>query len=221
MKKIIVVTILIVLGCTGFSSPTKASGTLELPDIVNTYLEDPEINSLSTFNNKSNDWSLGTGAILYDGMMQLGGVASWSGWIGYNKKIQEKEGFILSYKFNQKTDFAILLHDGQWWTDGYKRFGLDPTLLQTNSFLGKTGIFNYFPTNFQAKPDIWYTILMAVDAGGDFLAVIWEKDNPLRFARYREVMKQWANMSWNLGFSADKGSIKFDDFYSVSFRKYK
>ena len=59
---------------------------------------------------------------------------------------------------------------------------------KANLWLGQNGLgFNNLHGNFQLKPDTWYSLLMAVDEGGEFLSVIWDPQDTTHFFSYHET----------------------------------
>jgi len=62
---------------------------------------------------------------------------------------------------------------------------------------------------------------MVTDDEGEFLAVIWDPENPERTATYHEKNEKWAGYKWNLRIGANKGTIVFDDFVEITFSGIK
>ncbi len=222
MKKIILFLSFAVLAV--FYSPVLAERkTISLPEEIESLIVDAKVVRYDNFEDpQKSDWELESSSKIENGILSLKGVPNWEGYVKTKRKVNANRGFILSYKYSMGSDFAIYLDHGNWGTETYKRFGVSPVQLRTNIYQGQQGLgWKYLPTNFYAKADTWYTILLAVADGGEFLAVIWEKDNPENAARYHEAIPAWEEISWNIFLSANTGEIEIDNFRLLSFSTFK
>ena len=168
-------------------------------------------------------WNLGGGASATGTEIRLAGATSWSSSFERQNKFAPGSGMIISYQYSKQSEFEIFFDVGQWAHPDYRRFGVYPGAPSADLFQGANGLgFNYIAGNFTPAPTTWYTILMAVGKGGDFLILIWENGKPEHVARYREVIKNWdSTTSWHLAFGANKGIIDYKDYMEVSFNGFK
>ena len=80
---------------------------------------------------------------------------------------------------------------------------------------------NLIAGNLSLNPDTWYSLLLVVGKGGDFVAVIWDPANPGNSLQYREVIENWKEIEWTFRIQVNKGTIVFDDFEEIIFDDIK
>ena len=74
------------------------------------------------------------------------------------------------------------------------------------------------PGNFELSPETDYSLLVAIIPDGEFLMVIWEASDPSNVIFYRETIgKNWSNLTWDLGFSVNKGILLIDNYKVLTF----
>lgn len=200
-------------------TPTVAS-----PAKVNEVLNDVEVVRVENFQKSYSDiFDYGNGVSSPgDGQLNMEGIPFWTSSFSAKKRFSEGSGIILSYKYSPQTEFEVFLDRGTWADPDYRRFGVYATNPpSTDLYQGEKGFGNYLTKNFVLKTDTWYTILLVTDKGGDFLALIWDPENPERVARYREVIKKWENIQWRFSVGANKGQIQFKDYMEITFSGFK
>lgn len=214
---------------TATPKPTKTevppTPTVASPAKVTDVLNDVEVVRVEDFKKSySALFDYGTGvSAAGDGLLNMEGIPFWTSSFRGKNSFSEGSGIIVSYKYSPQSEFEIFFDRGSWATPDYRRFGVygvNPPA--ANLFQGEQGLgFNYLSKNFALKADTWYTILLSVGDGGEFLALIWDPEKPERVARYHEVIKKWENNQWNFSVGGNKGKIQFKDYMEITFSGFK
>lgn len=205
------------LAPTSTKTPVPPTPTIAPPLVILDHLDGVVVTQIDNFESSSG-WDLWAGKIS-NGVLEIIG----KDWNGLAKKglFSEGEGIIVNFKYEKKSDFELMFDHGEWWTDPYRRFGIyiSSGYPKANLWLGKNGLgFNNLIGNFQLKTDTWYTLLMAVDSDGEFLALIWDPaDTSHTFSYHEKAGEKWAGYNWDFRIGADAGTIVFDDFMTITF----
>jgi len=171
-------------------------------------------------------WNSGSGRIV-GGSFVLTGQEGWSSGLVLRQKIREGDGIILSFKTvnNARFKSEFVFTSGTWQTDSFRQFGVyNGQNPKADLFQGMYGLgFNNLYGNLTPKADTWYKLLMAVGKGGEFLAVVWDPDDPSRRVFYNEnIGEKWERRSWEFNPKATEGeTVYIDDFFRISFDAMK
>ena len=208
---------------TTTNTPIPPTPTVSPPSALSDFLEGVEVTAIDAFDSGLGiGWQLPVGTIK-DGVLQITGN-DWNGLMKEGKFV-DGDGFVINFKYEKDSEFEVMYDFGQWWTEPYRRFGIYiyGNYPKANLWLGQNGLgFNNLHGNFQLKPDTWYSLLMAVDEGGEFLAVIWDPQDTTHFFSYHETAgEQWADHEWDMRIGANQGTIEFDDFMRIKFDAIK
>jgi hypothetical protein len=131
------------------------------------------------------------------------------------------EGVIIDFTFTQGSYFEMVVDNGNFGTDQYKRFGI---LIYYN--YPKTDVWNgqnwlggaILTGNFIPRPDTTYSLLLAILPEGDFLGVLWNPVDPTQMFYYREKLgKAWSDLAWAYRIGANNGKILFDNYRVIKF----
>lgn len=194
--------------------------TIVPPIVILDYLDDVVVTQIDSFDS-STGWDLWAGKIS-NGTLEIEGK-DWNG-LGKKGNFPEGTGIIINFKYEKSSEFEMYYDYGEWQTDAYRRFGIYywSAYPKANLWLGKRGLgFNSLHGNLKSNSETWYTLLMVTDDDGEFLAVIWDPENPARTAIYHEKNEKWAGYKWNLRIGANKGTIVFDNFMKITFSAIK
>lgn len=171
-------------------------------------------------------WSPDSGT-LSDGMFELTGLKGWMSGLELRDHLVEGQGVVVKYKTMKNKDFnsEFVFVSGAWQTDSFRQFGIyngmqpKADLYQGNNGLG----WNNLHGNLTLKADTWYNLLLAIGKNGEFLAVIWNPDNPTQQIRYHETIgKKWAGLNYKFQAKANIGETMFiDEFLKISFDEIK
>ena len=182
------------------------------------YLENARVVGYDNFDSPSG-WNASTE--ISNGVMKITGLGG-DDWHGLSKNVffQEDQGIILDFKFPPREFFEMYLENGNWNTVPYKRIGIyiNRGYADVNLFSGEEGIgFTHISGNLYPKPETWYSVLMAIGKGGDFLIIVWDPSNPGRYMRYREVIDNWKEKKWTFRTQVNEGTIVYDNFLELEF----
>jgi hypothetical protein len=197
------------------------SATIAPPKNSLVYLEDVSVIEVDNFN-ESKGWNMMAGKIT-DGLLELKG----QNWNAISKKgvISEGQGIIIDFRYERGTDFEVIFQYGIWFTDPYRRLGIYciSGIPKANIYLGKNGIgYKNIHGNFNITPDTWYTLMMAFDKEGEFIAIIMDPNDSSSYYRYQErFSEQFYGYSWDLSIGADSGIVYFDNFIKFKFGTIK
>jgi len=188
------------------------------------YLNGAQVVNIDTFDLVTDKW--GSGLIsggISNGVLNVIGK-DWNG-IVRNRDFNDNQGIIIDFTYTKGSVFEMYLGHGDWYTDGYKRFGIymENNYARVNVWAGKNGLGGArLSGNFSPKPDTNYSLLMALLPNGEFLGVIWDPSDPSETIFYREkIGKNWSNLTWTFAIGADRGAILFDNFREITFDSVK
>ena len=205
------------------------TSTVEPPSPVLDALTGVELKSIDRFDNRLESlkiWGLWNNSTILsdDEMLELVGETFWNSSFAWKPRFHEGEGIILSFKYSHMSVFELMFDHGKWQQPDYRRFGVYiHAYPAANLWQGPNGIgFNPLVGNLTVRPETWYNLMMAINKDGEFIAMIWQPDDPTRVVRYREkVGEKWAGLDWRFGSGANNGTILIDDFIIFSFESIK
>jgi hypothetical protein len=156
-----------------------------------------------------------------NGELLLAGIGG-SDWHGLSNRaiFREGSGAVINFQFTPGEYFEMYFERGAWATSLYKRFGLyvNEDHSDPNIFIGKRRREPIsIAGNLSLQPGTWYSLLLAVGKGGDFLAVLWDPANPASRLQYREAITNWEGLDWAFRIQVNRGTIAFDNFEEIAF----
>ncbi len=190
--------------------------------MLTNYLENARIVKVDTFDDPSG-WNPGDG--ISNGTLLLIGSGD-NNWHGLSNRaiFQEGSGVVINFTFTSGEYFEMYFERGPWTTSLYKRFGVYVNEDHSNIdiFAGRQRREpSLLPGALSLQPGTWYSLLMGVGTGGDFLAVLWDPANPAKSLQYREVIPNWQALDWTFRLQVNKGTILFDNFEEITFDRIK
>jgi hypothetical protein len=78
--------------------------------------------------------------------------------------------------------------------------------------------------NFLTKPGNWYSLMAGIGPQGNFVAIIWDKNNPANLVKFQKNLGvKWDNLSWQFTSKvADKYmKLSLDNFSVINFDAVK
>jgi hypothetical protein len=118
----------------------------------------------------------------------------------------------------------MYFEQGRWTTSLYKRFGIyvNSDRTNVNVFVGRNRREPIpIAGSLSLQAGTWYSLLLTVGTGGNFLAVLWDPANPQNRLQYREIIENWRGLDWTFRIQVNQGIITFDDFEEVTFDAIK
>lgn len=203
---------------TNTPAPLLPTSAILRPVVLTQYLENVHIVKVDTLDDPS-EWNA-TGEILNGTLLLVGaGGNDWHG-VSNHAIFREGAGIVINFRFSPGEFFEMYFEQGPWTTSLYKRFGV-----YVNEDHSTVNIFSgrdrrnpaRISGNLSLVPGIWYSLLLVIGQGGDFLAVIWDRAYLDQSLQYREIMADWKGTDWTFRIQVNKGTIVFDDFAAIAF----
>ena len=183
------------------------------------YFDNPQIKRTDNFSDL-NSWLVWDedSVSLDNGQVTLIGQPDWNSAIVFNTPILENQGIALNFKtlknLDSKSEFVFV--SGEFQAADFLQFGIynGPTpkadLYQGANIIG----YAYLHGNYTIRKDTWQTLVMAIDDQGDFLAVVFDPENPQNKYVYRESLgARWMSNEWLFRVTANETeSIQIQDF---------
>lgn len=167
---------------------------------------------------------IGRHANIENGILRLVGNNYSDGITSKNISLNHK-GILLAFRCAPNTEAEIFLQTGTWNTNGMRRWGIYCNSTATNwiepdVYQDKIEpIEGTFSGNLVFKPDTWYALLLTLGGPEEFIARVWEPDNPENYLELKQGMDStWNNNLWKLGIGAAFGSIQVTNFQELSLK---
>ena len=206
--------------------PTNKSTHTPPTAMLSEFLNDVQIITIDQFNDTAN-WIIWDpkSTTLSNGIVEVNGKPDWTNAIAQSKKLSEGMGIVIEFKNTTGNEYEFNIDTGTWNTDGYKGFAVSRDsspkvwLWEGKNLL--TG--NDFHGNLPLTKDKWYCAAISIGQNGEFLAVVWDLNDPSRRAVYREKMNEtWSGKIWEFRAQLNIGtSLSVDNFSIFSFSTLK
>lgn len=203
---------------TDTSTPAASATTIPSLTMLTNYLDNARIVRTDSFDDSS-EWNptneISNGELLLTG---IGG----NNWHGLSNRgiFREGNAAVIDFQFTSSEYFEVYFEREPWTTSQYKRFGVyvNEDHSNVNIFTGRQRMDTArLAGSLTLTSGTWYSLLLAVERGGDFLAVLWDPANPENHLQYRELIPNWQGLDWTFRIQVNKGTIIFDDFEVVVF----
>jgi tetratricopeptide (TPR) repeat protein len=212
-------TVLSFSGIRGKDAALPSPVSDVLPEAKVLYHDDFDQWPLSTWEYESGKAS--------DGVVQITGTADWSSYLERDRIFHAGDAVLALFKYDADADYRMYICSGEWEKPAYRRWGIftlnDSSRFTTDRFQGFSFIGgDPLAGNLTSRPDTWYYVLLAVGDEGEFLAQVWERDDPARKAEDRRRLgDDWAGLPWHFILQANKGPVYVDTFTEISFSEIK
>jgi hypothetical protein len=122
--------------------------------------------------------------------------------------------------------FESGVESGHWDTSSFKRWGVvhdEWEGLRMNTWQGKSVIEEHrLYGNLSVEPGEWYYLLFAVNQGAEFVARVWERDDPSKYSDYRKTFdEEWEDHGWIFVIGVGSGKLYVDTFTEISFTEIR
>jgi hypothetical protein len=142
-------------------------------------------------------------------------------WLGEQGQYAGGEAALLRMRFDQGTDFEVHMHNGDWDTTSYHRWGLykldDQNSPQINAWSGTAKINGNesFEGALEMLPHHWYYWLFAVEESYGY-QVVWDPENPDVFWEALVAYEVgWDVADWVLTIQVFEGILHVDEYYKL------
>jgi endonuclease/exonuclease/phosphatase family metal-dependent hydrolase len=156
-----------------------------------------------------------------EGALQLAGEEPWRAGASLPRFYTPGTGLVLRFRFSRDAELEILMEHGEWAGDTYRRFGiygvdgrLESSVWAASANLGGQSLSG----SLRPLPDSWYNLALALSREGQFIALVWNPDDPSAVLEYRaKPGAEWAGLTWAFRVAANRGSVTVDDVTELSF----
>lgn len=204
------------------AAATPAAGL----SIADQYLTGARIASIDPFDNLRNWQVEPADSTLADGVFQMTGTASWHSHFSYKKKFSAGDGLMLNFEVQQaNAESEFVFVSGEWLTDSFRQFGVynggrpQADLFQGRMDLGGDSLLG----DLRLRPNVTYSLLLAVGPRGHMEAVIWDPAADSQRAVYDLIGdNSWIGRKWSFMPKANAGETMYvDNFYRIAFTDIK
>jgi hypothetical protein len=159
------------------------------------------------------------------GLVEITGTQSCPKLWYVGTSIYAGEGVLVLFQFDPGAGFEIQLEAGTWKNPDFKRWGI---LFYKNQLAmdvqqGDATIDeNPLDGDLTLEPGVWYYLLLAINPDTDFVARIWDRDDPSRYSAYRTTFDaEWKGLEWVFAAGASLGKLYVDAFTEISFSELR
>jgi len=189
---------------------------------VGNFFQNLNIIATDSFDNVNDtNWSIDPSVVIIgDGVLRKGG-SNWHG-TSYSEQLSEGYGVLISFKYTQGSDFEMVLGNGKWNTNTYKRFGVYilHNQIDQDIWQGSTGgVGQVITGNLILSPNVWYSLLLEIGTNNGFYVWLWNSTHPAQTAEYmRTFGADWAGLTWTFHINSNHGTILFADFKEIQLK---
>jgi len=155
-----------------------------------------------------------------NGQVEIVGKSEWNSSMNWKQALRETGGVVVLFQYDGSAEFELYLDRGEWQKPDYRRWGIYAgTDLKMNIWKGGAGPGgNPLRGNLTPRPNTWYYLLLAIGKDEEFLARIWEQNDPTRQVEYRQQFgDDWTGKDWGFAITANSGKVYVDAFTAISF----
>jgi len=169
----------------------------------------------------SSQWYFESGYVkASDGLLEITGTPNWATRISRERSLNEGEGVLILFKYDVGAEIVFNMGSGEWGTSSFREWDIGGTdfyasLTQGTSDEAPDGSLI---GNLTSNPYTWYYLLLAIGKEGEFVAQVWERDDPSQKGEYRRTFNEdWVGLAWDFWIDANKGKAYVDAFTEISF----
>ncbi len=204
---------------TATAKPIEAI-TFDLPTQVSTLLSDAEAIFHDDFSELSpSDWRDAGDYETVDGLLELADTAECLARMG---GLSANTAMLVQFSYDEvpNADFEMFFNNGEFGSANYRQWGahmVDDSpefhVVSRRSTLEESALEG----DLSLEPDTGYDLLLAVDKDAEFVAHVWESDDPANFAEYRQTLEEWADQEWFGAFCNARGNVFVDTYTEIAF----
>ena len=189
-----------------------------------------EKKDIAEFIKKWNMWQPKPLPVMEDGMLKLIGDNKNGGYQGFSHpdQFREGKGLMFLFKWTGSEEITIGFDRGDWDTDTYKSYDVDPGVGAGPAYVfgGKKIVYQQqMKGNLSLKKNTIYYLLMVLDKDGVFLTKIWDPKDPKKVLsnRYDKAQKDWGGLDWTFRFRIEgkTTAIFLNDYADITFSNIK
>jgi hypothetical protein len=155
------------------------------------------------------------------------GVAEISGndydwpYIAYRNDtgIREGHAVLVSFEYSAGAWWTLSFLSGSYDTSRHRAWGITEEMDKYTVKVSEWYDVERMPGNLSLGPNTWYSLLLAVDDGPEFLAHLWERDDPRLSTQIRQSFSGdlWDDRGWVFWIASIKGKLYIDEITEMTF----
>ncbi|MDR3577586.1 MAG: hypothetical protein P4L50_27290 [Anaerolineaceae bacterium] len=209
------------------STTIPPTATIAAPTVLGDYLINPSIVSFDSFDTLG-DWRTSgpQAGLISNGKFIITGQAGGLSSLTKNTRLAEGQGVLFDFEYNPHAQFEFNFESGEPKANTYRKLSVTAAgsplaaLTQGKNSLGTIRLTG----NFVTKPGSWYSFMAGIGTKGNFVAVIWDKNNPSNLVKFQKNLADpWDNLAWQFTANvADKYmKLSLDNFSVINFEDVK
>jgi len=209
-------------------TPIPPTATIPVPDLLNEYLENPQVIFLDDFNASLNvdTWGVSSGVSVNDGGLVLKSINGGQEIVIGNRPNKEGMAITLNFTYTKNSSFEMELVSGEPGSNSYKQFAVFVKQNQASvvyALAGRVAQTGYFSGNLSLKSDTVYSLLMTILPDGEFMGIIWDPNDISQKISHRQLIgEDWANQDWEVKLLVfNDSNVIFDDYKELIFDQVK
>jgi len=207
------------LAPTEMPTPTEVP-LIELPAGVDLYLLNSHVEEqIKLGYSASYLWDYENGRF-GGGKLILNSTPDWDAYFLTQNSFPDGQAFLARFSKASGANYNLALQSGEFGTTGFRRWAFHGGDVYNMSNRQDEEWLGYDPLigNLNLQVDSWYYLLLAGTEQGEFLAVVWDAQDPSLFARYsQEFGAEWTGRDWKFRIGAKGGEVYLDQLYRISF----
>ncbi|KAA3647760.1 MAG: hypothetical protein DWQ07_01905 [Chloroflexi bacterium] len=198
--------------------------TIETPPILSDYLVQPMVElEYGLSYSSSFMWEYEFGKFS-DGKIQLNNTPDWDAYFITNESFTEGHAILGRFSRGSGANYNIGIQTGEFGTPSFRGWsvhGGDVTNM-SNRFGEEWLGYQPLIGNLTLNVNELYYILLAVNSDGEFLAVVWDANDPTRIIRYDQAFgDEWTGKEWRFRIGSKGGEVFIENLMLISFEGYK
>jgi serine/threonine protein kinase len=201
--------------------PTQTlTPTLESPAILDEYLANPfVVKEIGIGYTSSWMWEYEHGKFS-GGKIILEALPNWDPYFITNETFPTNHAILVRFSRKSGANFNMGIQTGEFDTTNFRGWSIHGGDITTMSNREGANWLGYQPLigNLTLKVDDWYYVLLAVKDDGEFLALLWDANDPTRVIHYDQIFgSNWMGKDWRFRIGSKGGEVWVDSVLLLSF----
>ncbi len=206
-------------------TPTQTyTPTVESPTFLSEYLNNPTVvNEYDLDYTSSFMWKYENGKFS-EGQIILNKTTGWDAYFITKDSFSENHAIFARFSHGSGANYNIGIQTGEFGTSSFRGWsvhGGDVTNMSNrhgDEWLGYQPLIG----NLTQKANDWNYILLAVKSDGEFLAVMWDANDPTKVVHYNQVFgEEWIEKDWRFRIGSKGGEVYLDTLMLISFDDFQ
>ena len=194
--------------------------TIESPSLIGEYLKNPiVVKEFGLGYTSSFMWEYENGKFS-GGQIVLNNTPGWDAYFITKDTFSENHAILARFSRGSGSNYNIGIQTGEFDTPSFRGWSVHGGDVSNMSNRHGGEWLGYQPLigNITLKANDWYYILLAAKSDGEFLAVVWDANDPTRVIHYDQVFgEEWTGKDWSFRIGAKGGEVYLDTLMLISF----